>query len=955
VDNRNLFERYLLGLGYTSNDIRKYLHEDSFNYPVDLENGIYVKYAQAADQQTIFEKHQRLWNRNSDLFFIVTQGNKTYIIDSKQKPVQGTFKYIESFSYGINSQGYDESAIEKISKHYIDSGFFYEFFLRHKSKRQDVDKDLLLNLLALRNDLGKSPIAHILILRCLFVKYLEDRGIFEKGYLLERLKDESPRKLIIAFNEIKKINGDVFKFDELTSSDITIQHLRKLSRFFETDYRLGQGTLFPYQFDEIPIQLISHVYEAFLKNEDKKGKGIYYTPYFLVDFVLKRLSIDGIDKTSAKILDPAVGSGAFLVECFKKLQAKGENLSFEKKKKILETQIFGIDVDKTALQISAFSLYLALLETESAEFIREKIEKAYPILPSLIGKNLIAGNALLDNKIFGGASFDFIVSNPPWGSASESQSDEVERSALSGESPDFPEYRFVSDYEKSQAFLTRVKRWSNENTRVAMVVKNSIFLNRGALEFRKEFLANNKVEEFYELSHYNKILFKKRVIGKIGKQKVEIGASEPCAVVVFRPCQIVDEYDINYMAPRLNRLAESFNIIHCSSNEQSILKKSELIANDDLWRVLVNGDKEDFELIVKVNSQRELLIEARSGFQPKVNMKQLGRPIMKKMIEPIDFEQFTIKRDSFRKFNWNQELHRTRDESIYVDSRILIPVRPLKSDRFLFRAIHLTDEVVFKDNILGVKLKEKKENKHVNDHLPYLALFNSQLISYLFHQLSTQWGKGEGKRDTIRNFDVEALPLKQLNKSQTKEFELVVNKIIEQKTNGNDVRKAEDKLNDLVFNLYQLLDYEKEIIKEFYLTRVEREGQPLVTIGDITKYFETFKDAFGVILSGNHALTATFQISSILGAVICFSITDKKNNGVVTENTELNLLRLVKANQLSKADATKILFEEKVKIYSANKFYIIKSNLLKDWTVRQAMKDAREEIGLFLKQLPVKK
>lgn len=954
------FRTYLLNLGYSNTEIIRHLHDTIFDYPIDEANQVSIKYINTPTQESIFENHRKLWNKNSDSVFIAVGDYKTQVINVKQKPIKGKTDRacLESFDYGINTEGYEEADFEKISKAFIDSSFLYEFVSKRKVKSEEVDKDLLLNLLALRNDLGKNPTANLLILRCLFVKYLEDRGIFKNGYLVERLRDESPRKLISAFNEIRKINGDVFKYDQLTSSDINVADLNKLALFFESDYRFGQGTLFPYQFDQIPIQLISHVYEAFLKSESKKGRGIYYTTYFLVDFILKQTLTKHVKSNrSCKVLDPAVGSGAFLVESFKIIQkAYGENVSFEQKKRILETQLFGIDVDKSALQIAAFSLYLALLETETPEFIRDKIEHSSPILPSLIGKNLIAGNALLDNKIFEGEIFDSILSNPPWGSASES-GDEDERLALSGKNVHFPEYQHVADYEKSQAFLMRIKRWADSNTHCAMVVKNSIFLNKGSLKFRQNLLQTSKIEEFYELSHYNSILFKKRVLGKVGKEKIEIGASEPCAVVIFRPIQDADSYTLLYASPKLTAFAEKFNLIHVNSRDISHLSVKNFIEHDYLWKILINGDNDDCELISKVNTMKALTVEARSGFQPKVGMKSLGKPKMRNLIEPEDFVQYIRTQVSFKKFNWNQELHRPRkDESIFKGSRIIIPTRPLKSDNLLFRGLHLKEEVIFKHNILGVKFKD--QNGYIADHQPYLALLNSQLIGYLFYHLSAQWGKGEGKRDTIRNFDVEDLPIKSLkDNDQFGILGKLVGKIIESKSKGESAQQNERKLNDVVFDVYHLLDYEKEVIREFYQTRVERADAKLalVTKKDLQRYFEEFKRAFSLILSPEHTMSATYQISSSLGAIICISITNKSDSAdAIFENSELSLLRFAKSKQLSKVEATKILYEEKVKIYDRNKFYIIKSNQFKDWTVRMAMLDAKEEMGLFLKHLPSK-
>ena len=85
--------------------------------------------------------------------------------------------------------------------------------------------------------------------------------------------------------------------------------------------------------------------------------------------------------------------------------------------------MFGVDNDRNALQIAAFSLYLALIETETPEFIREQIEISNPILPSLIGKTLIQKNSITDN-VFEGKTFDCIVSNPPWGSVEPKEDEE---------------------------------------------------------------------------------------------------------------------------------------------------------------------------------------------------------------------------------------------------------------------------------------------------------------------------------------------------------------------------------------------------------------------------------------------------------------------------------------------------------------------------------------------------
>lgn len=125
---------------------------------------------------------------------------------------------------------------------------------------------------------------------------------------------------------------------------------------------------------------------------------------------------------------------------------------------------------------------------------------------------------------------------------------------------------------------------------------------------------------------------------------------------------------------------------------------------------------------------------------------------------------------------------------------------------------------------------------------------------------------------------------------------------------------------------------------------------------DIAIYFKSFKDAYSLMLAEDNTLNASYHISKNMGAVICFSITEKSEEKVLERDTTLNILHLVKKNQLTKADSLKVLFEEKVKIYDKDndndRFYVIKSNQFKDWTVRQAIKDAKEEIDALIKYLP---
>jgi hypothetical protein len=965
--NLKNFKVYLKNLGYSEKDLSE-CDKNTFIYKTNFASNVYYVYTPTL--QDIFEKQIYFWNKNDANVFIAIGDNHTYIIHSKQKPILydtiANNIIVKSFSYGVNTQGFESEKVLEITKEFIDSAYFFEFIAKQitNKKKLEVDKDLLLNLIALRNDLliirDDEEIIHLLILRSLFIKYLEDKGIYKKGYWVKVLESNKVQKVIETFNEIKKINGDIFD-KELHENNIDADYLPLLLKFFTSDYITGQQSLFPYLFDQIPIQLISHIYEAFLQSEEKKGKGIYYTPSFVVNFMLLHsLKLKLNFNKAITVLDPAVGSGAFLVECFRAIiQAQPQLLKlsqierFQRKKDILQNQLFGIDIDRKALQIAAFSLYLALIETENPEFIREQIKNAYPILPSLIDKNLIYANAITD-EVFTSKTFGCIVSNPPWGSVNPNGDEEnlKERKAIGGKGIKgiMPEYKNVSNFERSQAFLIRVKKWSNNNTIFSLIVKNSIFLNDKSVNFRNELIKTYQINYFYELSNYNKILFKRQKIGEIKGKSLEIGATEPCAILIFELPKVENNI-LKFISPKLNRFSESFQIIHYTQKDINEVEQNKF-ENDLLWQILVNGDLEDYKFIVeKIIIEKDLMISCKNGLQPSKNMISLGKPDIRKWIKPNEYKRYQIIVDKHEDFDYNRKMTSRRDPQIFENERIIIPILPLVEHNKRLKCIRLLSNEIFSDNTSSIILSHK--NKPIKNYAPYLGIINSKLIGYYMYLTSSQWDKGEEKREKLKHSEIENMPLKYINESNDtyKQLKTLVEKLEKEKSDEL-INKYENEIDDLVFKLYDLTSYQKEIITEFYQARVEYSKHEIINNQNIEKYIGKFSEIFNNIMIRGKTLKATYNISHNLGAIICFTIMDGNKSVKAEQNKQYEILNFVKKKQIQHAEISKILNEDKVKIYDNKLLYIIKSNQFKDWTIRQAIKDAKEEIGLLLSKLP---
>ena len=641
INNSREFSKFLKDFGYTSPKVSgnsKFRYEVKFGLEKSATK-VPIDFYLSSSSTDLFKIQEKIWNENEVNSFILVSEQKTEIYNAKVKPQPDNPSYgrIASFDYGLKNQS--DNFPEQLRKEKLDGGYFFDFIIdkKKKNREQEVDKHLLLNLIALQQDLltinNDSHTINLLILRCLFLKYLEDKGIYDSGYLVNILNQSNSNKLLKAFNEISKINGDVFKYDSFSKRAILKEYLPYLTRFFSSDYNSKQGLLFfPYKFNYIPIQLISNVYEAFLSTSKKKGKGIYYTSKFVVDFMLSQTLAPQLkNNKNITILDPACGSGAFLVESFKSIvKRRKAEVDFEQKKEILKNQIFGIDNDKQALQIATFSLYLALLEGLDIDFIKDKIKRQSPILPSLIGENLIHGNSLIDNSIFEDQSFGCILANPPWGSIPDDIDEENkrEREAIGGKGNvgKIPEYKNVSDYQRSQAFLLRVKRWSSSKTVFGLIVNNSIFLNEKAEDFRRDFMNQYRLNSFFELSKLNKILFRKRKIGTVNGKDIEIGATEPCAALVFDVTNKNENHKITYISPRLDLLSEYLSLIRYSDYDKKEIIYNTFFESDLIWRILVNGNLDDYFLIKQKLFEKNSLIsiECRSGLKPKSNMESLG-------------------------------------------------------------------------------------------------------------------------------------------------------------------------------------------------------------------------------------------------------------------------------------------------------------------------------------------
>jgi type I restriction-modification system DNA methylase subunit len=317
--------------------------------------------------------------------------------------------------------------------------------------------------------------------RIIFLRVAEGQGAEDYGTLLALSNGNNVHARLVALyhRADQRYNSGLFDFerDRITPS-------------LEIDDKVIKGIVgnlyerSPYDFSAIPVEILGNVYEQFLgrvihltkthqarvedKPEVKKAGGVFYTPAFVVKRIVDR-TLGPLCKgktpkqmKSLRVLDPACGSGSFLLQAYQLLldehlewyeahdpashkkevylgSGKKWRLTTAEKHAVLLSSIFGVDIDTQAVEVSKLSLLLKVLEGETAQTLQQFGLFGERALPSL-ERNIRCGNSLIEHadirglftddlekkrinafdwknefpKVFADGGFDVIIGNPPY-------------------------------------------------------------------------------------------------------------------------------------------------------------------------------------------------------------------------------------------------------------------------------------------------------------------------------------------------------------------------------------------------------------------------------------------------------------------------------------------------------------------------------------------------------------
>lgn len=557
--------------------------------------------------------HRRFWNQGVATVLLLRDPEKIRVFSSMNKPIKASTATQDEI---------DDHLVEEINLTTLAS-WLEHFYLRLATGQyysgdnepkfdplEGVDAYLIDNLGAVCDRLtegkaGLDPsVAHAFLGRVLFTCYLCDRGIIELSDYFRNCTWKSLHDLLMIqsveaahsalygtlFPALKRdFNGSMFD-DDLKGEQDLIQpiHLEAIRRFLNGDkVRENQRSLgfWAYDFKFIPVETISAIYEDFLEKEggpEKRKSGAYHTPRFLAETALD-LALEGVRSLRGKeFLDPACGSGIFLVLLFGRLAAewqaaqKGKRSPQEQAKDLLSllASLRGVDKNLTACRIACFSLYLAFLDQFEPPSLRAYMkatdEKTLPSLLQFANAKKKAPDisVILERDFLQLAAdwkgqFDIVIGNPPWAGRGSGQI--------------------------AHKFMEAIPDLLKDSGRGCLLLPSKAFLNQTD-EFQSQWLRRVTLDKVIQLADYRRILFQK--------------ARCPCSIARFaKDAPDIASHEVEYVTPKVSLVDLRDGVIPVAPQDRKwiplrlLLGAAEQRATAVVWKSHLWGTRRDLKFL----------------------------------------------------------------------------------------------------------------------------------------------------------------------------------------------------------------------------------------------------------------------------------------------------------------------------------------------------------------------
>lgn len=825
-------------------------------------------------ERRVEQIRQRVWNQNlaSVVLVLSPEGLAAYAVNNRDA-APDTLVRSEAIQRGT------WSAYE------VQSGFIKDRLSDWFSPEARVDQRLLANLRGVVKQLTKDGLsdnqAEALMAQVIFLCYLEQREIVGNAYrrshqldVLEAYVSQQDGRGIDRL--LKRLSAD-FNGDFLSSRDggappwstLGPRAFQAIHQFLDAvDVETGQGSFWRYDFSHIPVELISGIYETLLK--DRQGAlGAYYTPRHLANLVTEQAFQSFAEPSECTVYDGACGSGILLTTAFRKMlrhaeTKSGHRLCFSERVALMERTIFGNDIDETACWITAFSLYLSLLEGLASSDISllqsdEKIK-----LPKLIGpgKNIQKGTEYGDffsskNPFAGLEKFDIFLCNPPWRESADDESPTWEDWCRQQQPP-----YSIGRRQIAAGFAYRAMSSVKEGGVVTLIMPLNLVIGASSQSctFRQRLFEEAQIERIINFADVRHLLFP--------------AAKHPCAVVRARPrpklaatISLTDEV-VEYWTPKTD-VSLALGRLALHAVDSKILRASEIYEKPYLLISSYWGERRDINLlqrlkkfgtVSKTMSSREVPWLSAKGFHApnSSNRDRALGPLQK-----LSFLQATRLPKSYPVIAPDTKLERVRDHFSIVASPGGRNARLYQGPRVIFPdglADGHTVHAVYTDVAFAFTSSIGAIGGGTEGDAGLLKLLTAYLRSPLASYLMVMTGYSViGERPRVALDDIEAFPFcapdQHPNPDTAAKIVTIISTVFDELANIPEWQRdiaysnISNALNDLVFDYFQLtnaerilvLDTEKVIAKSIQPSTYERLSTPLLqrpNEREIEKYTE---------------------------------------------------------------------------------------------------------------------
>lgn len=691
--------------------------------------------------------HAALWSSGKSEVYIIISRLRIDILNARKPARVKTDKTLSLEELVLLSSSAVEAFDDaRFSAYLFESGTFWD----QREFKDEIDVDaspyrFLLNyLMTVRGQFIKNnqrlklrpETIDKLLVTSILIKFLEeikdDKGkhtlkSIYKNYQVQNFAEViSSGYIINVFDELAaEFNGRIFeRYSAEERKEIARADLYPLVKFLSADIDVHTNQMFlweQYSFKYLPAEVISAIYENFIQAESvrqlgKAEKGVVYTPIHLVNLLIDEVM--PLDKPelfineSFKVLDPACGSGVFLVAAYKRMlqwwalnnYSEVTGLKYPQSKKaqsIIERNIFGIDVKETATLVSIFGLTTALLDKLTPQEIWNNFQ-----FKDLSKDNILCNNFFAKAVDFKSADkFDLVIGNPPFNIESGQSKKEIISpqiiEAIGFKHKRIPKSNFALHFfEASFAISDKV---------CLILPANVLLYYKAAQDYRAEIFRDFTITRLIDFTHLRRELFHK--------------AADTPVVAVIALNQPSDQAPIEHIV--IKRAGTAGKKLRFETDYYDYHKVKWVWAIDPsksfVWKTNLLGGGRLFQLINKVSQLRNLeqFVKGMKAKYPNEWEYSVGYKVNDSSCEPVKdvdyiFGKQSIITETFGETEIfetiteeNKDFAAPRDAKIYEPPHLIIKTNTGTSNI----PVHYSSRhLCFKDRLIGLHAPSKHEH-----------------------------------------------------------------------------------------------------------------------------------------------------------------------------------------------------------------------------------------------------